>query len=126
MPTDKGILTEVELELMTILWSLGEGSVRDVLAMLPKNRELAYTSVSTILRILEKKNILQTRKQGKGHIYSPLITKEEYEQKSLHNLVEKVFLGSPSVLMRRLIEDKSMSKQELKELKELLNNRLSE
>ena len=60
--TEAKLLTETELELMTILWKLGEGSVADVIALLPKERALAYTSVSTILRILEQKEILTTRK----------------------------------------------------------------
>ncbi len=61
---DVRLLTKVELELMTILWRLGEGSVTHVLGELPDGRDLAYTSVSTILRILEQKKILKARKEG--------------------------------------------------------------
>ena len=77
--SDDKMLTEVELELMTILWSLSEGSVADVIERLPKNRNLAYTSVSTILRILEQKGTLKARKEGRGHIYMPLVSKESDE-----------------------------------------------
>ena len=69
------LLTEVELELMTALWKLGEGSVADVLETLPKERKLAYTSVSTILRILEQKKVLKARKEGRGHVYVPMLEK---------------------------------------------------
>ena len=69
------LLTEVELELMTILWKKGEGSVADVIEGLPKDRNLAYTSVSTILRILEQKGALKTRKEGRGHVYIPALKK---------------------------------------------------
>jgi predicted transcriptional regulator len=64
------LLTETELELMTILWKLGEGSVNDVLAELPQGRDLAYTSVSTILRILEqKKNPLEPQRGERARLH---------------------------------------------------------
>lgn len=118
------LLTETELELMSILWKLGQGSVNEVLAELPQERDLAYTSVSTILRILEQKKVLASRKEGRGHIYLPLIKKEEYESTSLHHLVSKVFDGEPSTLVKRLIESKDLDAEELKEIKKLLNQRL--
>jgi len=116
------LLTSVELEMMNILWKLGEGSVRDVQAKLPQERKLAYTSVSTILRILEKKGILSGRKQkqGRGHTYVPLINKSSYESKSLDSLVENVFEGAPLGLVKRLIEDKKISDHELHELQKLI------
>jgi predicted transcriptional regulator len=122
--TECKLLTETELELMSILWRLGQGSVNDVLAELPQERDLAYTSVSTILRILEQKKILGSRKEGRGHIYLPLVKKEEYEATSLHHLVNKVFDGEPSTLVKRLIESKDLNAEELKEIKKLLNQRL--
>ena len=59
-------LTEVELEFMTELWKLGEGSVRDILACLPPERKLAYTSCATIMRILDEKGFVDSRKEGKA------------------------------------------------------------
>jgi predicted transcriptional regulator len=117
------LLTEVELELMTILWRLGEGTVTDVLAALPPERPLAYTSVSTILRILEKKDVLATRKQGRGHVYVPRFTKEVYEAFTLEDLITRVFDGAPSALVRRLVDTKKLSDQELADLRALLRTR---
>ncbi|HEY0706619.1 MAG TPA: BlaI/MecI/CopY family transcriptional regulator, partial [Polyangia bacterium] len=65
-PLPEKSLTEVELELMTILWQLGGGTVNEVMAALPEGRTLAYTSVSTILRILEQKGVLSAEKVGRG------------------------------------------------------------
>jgi predicted transcriptional regulator len=121
--TDSKLLTETELELMNILWKLGEGSVNDVLADLPKERDLAYTSVSTILRILEQKKIVSSRKEGRGHIYLPLIKKEAYETTSLQHLVNKVFDGEPSTLVKRLIESRDLDPEELDEIRKLLNEK---
>ena len=112
------LLTDVELELMTILWRLGEGSVSEVLEDLPKGRDLAYTSVSTILRILEQKEILKTRKEGRGHIYVPALKKAEYEAQTVRHVVDRVFDGTPVALVRQLLD--SVDEAELKELKKLV------
>lgn len=119
-----GLLTEAELELMGILWKIGGGTVNDVLHALPPGRKLAYTSVSTILRILESKRVLESRKEGRGHVYLPLLDKQSYEATSLQHLVRKVFDGTPSSLVRRLLEDDALSEQELKSIRALLNERL--
>ena len=79
------LLTEVELEFMTELWELGEGSVREILASLPEERKLAYTSGATIMRILEEKGFVKSRKEGKSLIYTPLLQKDLYQTRSLQN-----------------------------------------
>ncbi len=120
----KELLTEVELELMNILWQLGEGTVRDVLANLASGRQLAYTSVSTIIRILEQNNFVSSRKQGKTHIYTPVIPKEVYEAKSLNHIVKNLFDNAPTSLVARLVDDQDLSQRELKEMKKTLEERL--
>src|SRR5690348_8797807 len=110
-------LTEVELELMTILWELGGGTVNDVLAALPPTRPLAYTSVATILRILEQKWVLGAEKVGRGHRYVPLIPKDQYEAFALEQMVGKVFGGEPVALVRRLVDGAGLSRRELAALR---------
>jgi len=114
-------LTETELELMTILWKLEEGSVADVIEQLPKERDLAYTSVSTILRILEQKGVLKTRKEGRGHIYVPHLKKSEYEIKTVKHVVDRVFDGTPVALVRQLLDSVKLNDDDLKELKKLID-----
>ena len=114
------LLTEVELEIMNILWSLKEGSVRDVLSHLPEERKLAYTSASTMLRILEKKNIVCSRKQGKSHIYTPLLKKQDYEENTLSHLVTNIFDGTPSNLVKRLVSTSNLTDTEREEIKKIL------
>jgi predicted transcriptional regulator len=118
---DGKLLTETELELMTILWRLGEGSVADVIEQLPKERDLAYTSVSTIMRILEQKEILKTRKEGRGHIYTPQLKKNDYEAKAVKHVVERVFDGTPVALVRQLLDSVKLDEKDLKELKNLID-----
>jgi predicted transcriptional regulator len=119
--TDDKMLTDVELELMTILWKLGEGSVADVIEGLPKNRDLAYTSVSTILRILEQKDVVTTRKEGRGHIYIPRLKKPDYEAKAVKHVVDRVFEGTPIALVRQLLDAGELNESELQEIKNLIN-----
>lgn len=114
------LLTDVELELMTILWKIGEGSVADVIEELPKERPLAYTSVSTILRILEQKEYLSNRKVGRGHIYFPVVEKNQYEAKTLHHVVERVFDGTPVSLVRHLLQSDQINEEELNEIRKLI------
>lgn len=117
------LLTETELELMTILWKLEEGSVAEVLENLPKQRDLAYTSVSTILRILEQKGVLKTRKEGRGHVYIPQIKKTEYEAKTVKHVVDRVFDGTPVALVRQLLDSVNLNDDDLNELKKLINDK---
>ena len=114
------LLTDVELELMSILWRLNEGSVNDVLEQLPKDRKLAYTSVSTILRILEQKKIVSTRKEGRGHIYIPILKKSDYEAKTVQHVVERVFDNMPLALMKQLLSSQSLKSEDIAELKSLV------
>jgi predicted transcriptional regulator len=120
---NKKLLTDVELELMTILWRIGEGNVAQVMAELSKGRNLAYTSVSTILRILEQKKILETRKEGRSHIYIPLLKKTDYEAKTVMHVVDNVFEGVPTSLIKRLLDTVSIDDKELKEIKELIEKK---
>jgi predicted transcriptional regulator len=113
-------LTEVELELMTIIWRLGEGTVSDVLAELPSDRQLAYTSVSTIMRILQDKGILDYRKDGRSHIYVPAVTKAAYEAHSVRQLVRDVFAGAPGALVRCLVDNEQLSRAELDAIRAML------
>lgn len=115
------LLTETELELMSVLWKLKQATVRSVLEEIPKNRTMAYTSASTIVRILEKKGFVKSVKDGKTHIYSPILEKKSYEQKTLNHVIANVFDGTASGLVKRLIEDSRISEEELLEIQNLIS-----
>ncbi|TYC52167.1 BlaI/MecI/CopY family transcriptional regulator [Rhodobacterales bacterium] len=116
-------LTEVELEFMTELWKLGEGSVRDIQECLPPERKLAYTSCATIMRILDEKGFVDSRKEGKTFIYSPQLTKDTYQSRSLRNLSDKLFDGTPASLVARLVDEYDLSGNDLDEIRALLDRR---
>lgn len=117
-------LTEVELEFMTLLWQLGHGTVRDVLAKMSPTRNLAYTSAATILRILEQKGFIASTKQGKTFIYKPLLAKDAYQSRSLKKLSENLFDNTPSILVARLVDDSDMTEDALEEIRALIEKRL--
>ena len=118
------LLNEVELEFMTELWALGEGTVRDVLQNLPAGRDLAYTSGATILRILEQKGFATSRKEGKSHVYVPALAKDTYQSRSLKDLSLKLFDDTPVSLVARLVNDDDLTDEALGQIRELVDRRL--
>lgn len=119
-------LTEVELEFMTQLWALGKGTVRDVLATLDPERNLAYTSAATILRIMEQKNFVTSEKQGKTFVYTPVLAKDAYQSKTLRDLSDKLFDGTPASMVARLVDDHGITEDALNEIRALLDRRLKD
>jgi BlaI family transcriptional regulator, penicillinase repressor len=119
-------LTEVELEFMTCLWTLGEGTVRDVLGNLAPDRNLAYTSGATIMRILEQKQFVDSKKRGKSLVYRALLSKEDYQMRSLKNLSAKLFDDTPVSLVARLVDDYGLSEEALGEIRDILDRRLKD
>lgn len=117
-------LTEVELELMQIIWQLGECTIRDVHDALQKSRDLAYTSVATMIKILEQKGALKSHKKDRAHLFAPKISKAEYESASLHHLSENVFHGNTTSMVMRLIDDGELTSDELLSLKKLLDEKV--
>jgi len=117
-------LTEVELEFMTQLWQLGQGTVRDVMANLAPGRNLAYTSAATILRILEQKEFVASTRKGKTFVYKPLLAKGAYQSRSLKNLSEKLFDNTPTALIARLVDDYDLTEEALEEIRALVDKRL--
>jgi predicted transcriptional regulator len=115
------LLTEGELELMTILWRGSGGTVADVLAVMPADRALAYTSVSTILRILEQKGVVTSEKVGRGHRYIPAVARGDYQAFALDQVVDKVFGGQPLSLVRRLVDTAGLTRKDVAALKALLD-----
>lgn len=107
---------------MSILWRLGEGSVADVIGRLPDSRPLAYTSVSTMFRILEQKKVVTSRKEGRGHIYIPLLAKADYEARTVRHVVDRVFEGTPVALVKQLLNSVDVKAEEIEQLKALLAN----
>lgn len=120
------LLTEVELEFMTLLWELGDASVRDVLSKMDEDRNLAYTSAATILRILEQKGFVSSKKDGKSLIYSAILLKNEYQSRLLKDVSAKLFDNTPAALVATLVNDDHLTQDALEELRVLLGRKLGD
>ncbi|WP_179021729.1 BlaI/MecI/CopY family transcriptional regulator [Winogradskyella forsetii] len=86
-------LTKAEEEIMQALWQLKKANVKTIIDLLPEPKP-AYNTVSTIVRILESKGFVDYEKQGKAHLYYPLVAKESYSNQSINKLVDNYFQGS--------------------------------
>ncbi|WP_020601010.1 MULTISPECIES: BlaI/MecI/CopY family transcriptional regulator [Spirosoma] len=113
-------LTKAEEEIMRVLWQLKKGFVKDVLAELPEPKP-AYNTVSTIIRILEKKELVGYTAYGKTHEYYPLITEEEYRRFQTEQLMANYFDNSLKKLVSFFVKDKNISLNEADEIIKLLN-----
>ncbi len=113
-------LTAAELEMMNVIWRIGPCTVAQVLERIQPQRELAYTSVSTIVRILEQKGYVSSEREGRGHLYAAAVSKESYQARSLKHLLSNVFDGAPSLLVRHLLDSKALTAEELAEIKAML------
>jgi predicted transcriptional regulator len=116
-------LTAAELEMMNVIWRIGPCSVAQVLEALSPTRQLAYTSVSTIVRILEQKGYVRSERVGRGHLYSAAIAKDAYQGMTLRHIVSNVFEGEPSLLVQRLLDSDALTSDELTQIKALLRKK---
>jgi len=112
-------LTERELDIMSVLWELGEATVTEVRDRV--DPDLAYTSVSTMIRMLEMKGYVSHRRgEGKTHVYFPVIDAEAAGESALSRVLNKIYGGSPIKLLAQLVEHKKLSEKELDRMRELL------
>jgi len=119
-PKKSPTLTEAELRLMEVLWLKGPVTVHSILEELPPKPALAYNSVLTTIRILEKKGYVQHVKEGRAHVYMPLVGREEATRVEIKNLVGKFFKNSHELLLLNILENKSISEDELIRMRQLL------
>jgi predicted transcriptional regulator len=116
-------LTEAELRIMNALWQKGPGTVQQVLDWLPEKPALAYNSVLTTIRILEKKGYVGHLKDGRAHVYQPLVDRDEASRSEIRHLVGRFFKNSHEALLLNILRDEEIDDAEVKRLREMLNTR---
>jgi BlaI family transcriptional regulator, penicillinase repressor len=120
---NKPLLTPVELEIMQIVWDQGEASVRDVHRILGEQKQVAYTTVMTMMKILEEKGHLHKKKQGRSHIYSPIQSRQQALSSMLGDFLNRVYKGSARDLVVNLVKDKKLSNEELSEIADIIGEK---
>jgi len=119
--TQSATLTEAELRIMQVLWDKKSASVQQVLEALPNKKPLAYNSVLTIIRILEKKGYVRHEKDGRAHIYLPLLNQKEATQTEIRHLLSRFFQDSRELLVLNILEDDGIDAEELERLRQMLD-----
>src|SRR5687768_4838412 len=116
-------LTRLELQLMDILWGLGQGAVREVQEAIPEKRRPAYTTVQTILNRLEEKGVVRkTRKIGNAWIFEPAINRKRSHERLIDDFLD-LFGGSATPVVSHLVESGKLTLEDLKELEERLRKK---
>jgi predicted transcriptional regulator len=121
LPRSKSpILTEAELRLMDVLWLKGASTVQQVLDALPGEPSLAYNTVLTTIRILEKKGYVRHSKDGRAHVYRASVRREDATRSEIQHLVSRFFANSHELLVLNILESRHIDAEELDRLRQLL------
>ena len=115
--------TDRELDVMAVLWRNGSGTVAEVRDALDDS--FAYTTVLTVLRTLEDKGFVTHMAEGKAHRYVPAVSPDVAGQSALSRVLDKIFGGSPDLLLTQLVSDRNLDTADLRRLRKLLDDRLA-
>ena len=120
-PRQSEILTEAELRVMKVLWERGSGTVQQVLDSMEEKPALAYNSVLTTIRVLERKGYLKHIKDGRAHVYAPVVRQQEATRSEIRRLAGRFFGNSHEDLVLNILEDRGMEGEELARLRKMLD-----
>ena len=123
MKPKRPLLTDQELEIMKIVWRKGSATVRDVYEELLTRRKIAYTTVMTMMGILEQKGHLRKSSDERAYVYTPVQPQREVVGNMVQDFVKRVFNGSAKPLLVHLVEDQKISQEELDEISSMLKDK---
>ncbi|MEM7698267.1 MAG: BlaI/MecI/CopY family transcriptional regulator [Verrucomicrobiota bacterium] len=113
--------SETELQILGVLWERGEATTRAVLEALPDGKPRAYTTVLSMMQVMEKKGLLTRSSEGVAHVWRAAVEREAVTAPLLKNLVSHVFAGKASSVMQQLLGGETVSPEELAEMRRLLD-----
>ncbi|CAM3939126.1 BlaI/MecI/CopY family transcriptional regulator [Roseateles saccharophilus] len=116
-------LSELQLGLMRVLWARGEASTAEVAEALRGERDLAHTTVATLLTRLEKRGLLSSRREGRALLYTPRVSEADVQRSMVGSLVDSLFAGRASALVSHLLDARGVDAKELAALQALLKQR---
>ena len=116
-------LGELELQILNILWQRGPSTVREVLDELSAEPRPAYTTVLTMMRLMHEKGYLDRRERGRAHIYQARLRERRVKRSLLRDLIDGAFRGSAEALVVRLLEDEDLSREELRRVRRLIEEK---
>jgi len=114
-------LGETEMEVLHHVWDLGEATVADVRARILDEREVAYTTIMTVMKKLADKGYLQYHKDGRTYVYAPAQAPDKVQHSLLRRLMESVFEGSPMAVVQTLVRHEDLSDEERDEIRKMID-----
>lgn len=120
--TPSPALTDAEARVMAVLWDRQRATVADVVRALSRKRAVSYSTVQTILRILEAKGYVAHDKEARAFVYHPIVDERQARRRALKHLVARLFHGSPALLVLNVLEDERIDPEELRQLKKLIED----
>lgn len=112
--------SDLEMQVLSVLWERGPCTARDMLEAMPDGKQRAYTSILSVMQVMEKKGLLIHTSKGNAHVYSPAVRREQVLKPFLRKVVTEVFAGRPAALMQALLSETPVSDEELTEMRRLL------
>ena len=114
-------LSPSETEILRLVWQLGKATVQEVCDKLPARRKIAYATVQTLLRRLEKKGYIKHRNRGKAHVFFPAVKQEAVIKRAVRDFLERLFGGDPVPLMQYLAQHGKINAEDVEKLKQLVD-----
>jgi predicted transcriptional regulator len=115
-------LGETEMEVLNHVWDMGEATVKQVRKRILEDREVAYTTIMTVMKNLAEKDLLKYRKDGVTYVYSPAQKPESVRSNLISDLMKKAFKGSPKELVQALVNSDDLTSEDLTEIKSMIDN----
>lgn len=112
--------SDLEMQILSVLWNRGASTAREMLEAMPDGKKRAYTSILSVMQVMEKKGLLKHRNRGVAHVYSPAVSKRNIIQPFMRKVLNEVFAGRPSAMMQALLTETAVSDRELAQIHKLL------
>lgn len=114
--------SELEMQILSVLWQKGGSTVREVLEAMPDGKERAYTSVLSVMQVMEKKGLLTHTNRGTAHVYTPAVQRKKIIQPFMRKILNEVFGGKPSEMMQALMAEAPIDDQEMAQIQKIIED----
>ncbi len=118
--------SDLEMQFLCVLWDQGPRTAREMLGLLPDGKERAYTTVLTVLQVMEKKGLLSHSRKGNANVYHPKVTRGDVLGSFMKRMVNNLFGGSPTAAMQMLLEEGEMSPEDFQKMRQVLDDQSEE
>jgi BlaI family transcriptional regulator, penicillinase repressor len=114
--------SDLEMQILSVLWNKGDSTVREVMAAMPDGKKRAYTSILSVMQVMEKKGLLTHTARGAAHLYSPTVQQKKIIQPFIRKTLNELFGGRPSAMMQALLSETPLSDNEMTEIQKMLDD----